>query len=98
MQQTQSSRNMMMMMMGRGGAGMTRPVGPTGMGMMPGMMQGGSTGSANKTAQEREDENLVEMTVYGIATLYRRLDPPKTEAQPGQAGQPTTPAPAGATR
>ena len=61
-----------------------------GMGMMPGMMQGGPN-STTKAPQEREDENLVEMTVYGIATLYRRLDPPKTEAQP-------TPAPAGAQR
>ena len=63
------------------------------MGMPPGMIPGGPS-NANKVAQEREDENLVEMTVYGIATLYRRPDQPKTEGQPGQPAQPA-PAPAG---
>ena len=85
-----SGRAMMMQMMmgGRGGVGnMPRTVAPSGMmGMVP-----GGTGASQTKVQEREDENLVEMTVYGIATLYRRLDPPKTEAQPGQ---PATPAPA----
>ena len=82
-------RSMMMMMGGRMG-GMPRPVGPAGMGMS-GMMPGGITGSPTKV-QDKEDENLVEMTVYGIATLYRRPDQPKTEGQPGQTAQP---APAG---
>ena len=84
-------RSMMMMMGGRMG-GMPRPVGPAGMGMS-GMMPGGITGSPTKV-QDKEDENLVEMTVYGIATLYRRPDQPKTEGQPGQPAQPA-PAPAG---
>jgi hypothetical protein len=49
-----------------------------------------------KTVQIPEEDNLVEMVVYGIATLYRRPDPPKTEEQqPGQTApdQPSQPAP-----
>jgi hypothetical protein len=89
-QQQQQSSRMMMMMMGRGSGGGSAPkiVGPTGMMGMPGMTPGGSSSNATKAAQAQEDENLVEMTVYCIATLYRRLDPPKTD------GQPTPPAPA----
>jgi len=65
--------------------------------MLPSGMDRGSlipkTGSdKKKSAQSQGDQNLVEMTVYGIATLYRRPDPPKTEGQPGQPGAPGQPA------
>jgi hypothetical protein len=61
------------------------------------------TGESKTAAPSQDEENLVEMTVYGIATLYRRPDPPKTDeqqtgtpgqpAQPGQPAAPTSPAP-----
>jgi len=53
------------------------------------------TGDTKDKKAVQGDENLVEMTVYGVATLYRRPDPPKTtDAQAGQPGQanPTPPA------
>ncbi len=86
-QMMQSQQRMMMAMGGRGGSN-PQIVGP--MGGMPGTFSG--TAGPTKL-QDREDENLVEMTVYGIATLYRRLDPPKTETPVGQAAPPPTTAP-----
>ncbi len=44
----------------------------------------GKPSAANQT-----DDNLVDVTIYGIATLYRRPDPPKTTDQPAAA--PVTP-------
>ncbi len=96
-----SGNNTMMMMMSsmKGNRGNAPP------GMMP--PTGGGDRNRNlkldadkKTAQIPEDDNLVEMTVYGIATLYRRPDPPKTDGQqsgqttPAQTGQPVSSAPA----
>lgn len=46
-------------------------------------------GTTKKSTQGQGDQNLVEMTVYGIATLYRRPDPPKTDGQIAQPGQPS---------
>ena len=66
---------------------------------------GPSTGdSETKTPGNQNDDNLVSMTIYGISTLYRRPDPPKSDSQAAQPGQPnpaapvTPPAPGGARR
>ncbi len=93
-----------MMMMGMYGKG--KPFGPPGM-MTPSVnpmkspQVGPSTTSASDTKKTAGDDNLVEMTVYGVATLYRHPDPPKTDpsAAPSGPSTPTTPAaPGGAGR
>jgi hypothetical protein len=62
-------------------------------GMRPSFPQAPGEKGTSQTAQNQQDDNLVEITLYGIATLYRRPDPPKTTEQPGQPGQPGQPAP-----
>ncbi len=86
----------MMMMMQQSGRGA-----PTGGGPMqpsvnfaPGAMRGtvptGTGTDPNQAASNQADDNLVELTIYGIATLYREPDAPQTTAAP--AGQSATPA------
>jgi hypothetical protein len=53
---------------------------------------GGET--KNPTDQDQHDDNLVDLTIYGIATLYRHPDAPASE-QLGQPGQPGEVAPPG---
>lgn len=93
-----SGNNTMMMMMSsmkgnRGGSGAPGMVPPSGGVDRTRNLKGPE--ADKKTVQIPEDDTLVELTVYGIATLYRRPDPPKSdEAQPGQAApaQPAQPA------
>ena len=72
---------------GPGGRGKFRPT------MSPGSPRGGfprppGSSDANQTVQIPQDDNLVEITIYSIATLYRRPDPPKTAEQSDQPGRP----------
>jgi hypothetical protein len=64
---------------------------------LPGGVQWGGLipTAANDKDKKSADGNLVEMTVYGIAVLYRFPDPLKTNESAGQPGQPGQPAPAG---
>jgi hypothetical protein len=57
-------------------------------GTQPGANQSMLVGAdAKQSAANSPDDNLVELTVYGIATLYRAPDAPQsTEQQAGQAG------------
>ncbi len=92
----------MMMMMTRGGRGSPAnpgKVAPTGTPKNPAGNTSPSTGAADtkKTGQGQDAANLVSMTVYGIATLYRYPDPPKTDEQSGQPAQPGQPAAATST-
>jgi hypothetical protein len=65
------------------GAGM-RPPGGT---FPPGMFPGGGMGLPGTTGQtEESDPNLVEVAVYGIASLYERYPPPKPQDQSGTGG------------
>ena len=73
---------------------------PAGMGNMPGMMPPGVRPGVNPptgnqtvrpSAANQTDDNLVEVTIYGIATLYRRPDLPKTTEQPAAPAAPMTP-------
>jgi hypothetical protein len=100
MQQQQMQRGGMMMpaappggsmAAGSMGSSLNRPGGGrTGSGY-PGM-PGGS--APDKSATTPQDDNLVELTIYGIATLYRSPDAPQTTDQPGQPGsQPSPTAP-----
>jgi hypothetical protein len=90
--------NMALMMPGRPGSA-PAIVSPTGMPRMPaGNAPPAGAGSDPKKAPQNEnDENLVQVTIYGIASLYRYPDPPKTDEQGGQNTQqgqtaPTAPA------
>jgi hypothetical protein len=47
---------------------------------MPGMSYG--------TGQDEDDPNLVELSLYGIATLYERFPPKKTEDTPDASKTP----------
>ncbi|HTU17811.1 MAG TPA: hypothetical protein VMG10_07075 [Gemmataceae bacterium] len=83
-----------MMMPPRNGSGRGR-LRPT---LAPGTRASGPrpmTGDSDskQTPQNQQDDNLVEITIYGIATLYRRPDPPKPAEQPGQPGRPGQPTP-----
>jgi hypothetical protein len=89
--------NMPRMMPGMGGPRGGRGAMPKTIGL-PGTQWRGPmpTTGEDKTnkSQNEGDGNLVEMTVYGIATLYRLPDPTTSESadQSGQPGQPTQPA------
>jgi hypothetical protein len=89
-----SMNPMMAMMMGKG-AGAGNPImGPGGMSVNP-MNRLTGAGAKREGPPRQDDEDLVELTVYGIATLYRCPDAPKTDEQSGQPapnGQPTAPA------
>jgi hypothetical protein len=92
--------NMPMMMMpgqpGKGPGASPRIVMPTGGMPRPPMGNVPPTADSNdpkKAPQSQDDENLVDITIYGIATLYRHPDPPKTDEQAGQPAQPGQPAP-----
>jgi hypothetical protein len=76
-------------MAGAGGAGKGQPFafGMRGGGPFPGA---GGAIDPKQAAQNQQDDNLVELTVYGIATLYRFPDQPKPTEQPN--GQSATPA------
>jgi hypothetical protein len=101
------------------GSGMMPPMPGMGSGMKPsmpgivtptGMPPRGTFGptqppgdSKNKPAANQADDNLVEMTVYAIATLYRRPDPttnPQADStgQANPSGSVTPPAPSGTGR
>jgi hypothetical protein len=61
----------------------------------PGSMRaGGAMGMGTldpkQSTSNQQDDNLVELTVYGIATLYRSPDAPQSTEQPGQPGAPAT--------
>jgi hypothetical protein len=70
------------------GAGMPKIFSPSGGGGFPPVP--GESGSGSKpTPQSNVDDNLIELTVYGIATLYRKPpDPAKTDGQPEALGTP----------
>lgn len=74
------------------GKGAFRPAMPSGM-LMPGLPQTSGKDGGKSAAQDQYDDNLVDVTIYGIATLYRRPDPPKAEEQADQLGQPAVPPP-----
>lgn len=57
-------------------------------GMRPGAFPPGGPDGKENPAANQTDDNLIEVTVYGIAVLYRRPDPPKTTEQPAVPGQP----------
>ncbi|MGH7173369.1 MAG: hypothetical protein ACRELG_24055 [Gemmataceae bacterium] len=81
-------------MNGPGGQGKFRP------NMAPGMRRSGNPQAPNgsdttETVQNPQDDNLVDITIYGISTLYRRPDPPKTSEQPGRPEQPQPGRPGG---
>jgi hypothetical protein len=63
------------------------PAGPS----LGGARFGGGPAAATPTAAAEEDPNLLEMVVYGVASLYERF-PPKTAPQPGQGEAPKPPA------
>ena len=72
---------------------------------MPGMMPPGMRPSTpaqqtgDKTAKQpsanQTDDNLVEVTIYAISTLYRRPDPPKNAEQAPAPANPPANQPAG---
>ncbi|HTU88618.1 MAG TPA: hypothetical protein VMF69_00840 [Gemmataceae bacterium] len=89
--QMQMQRGMMRQPPGMGG--MSTPVTPT----APSTPQGGRSTPVGgtdpkQTASTSQDDNLVELTVYGIATLYRAPDAPQTTGQGGQPGSLPPPA------
>ena len=46
----------------------------------------------NESGMDEEDPNLVELAVYGIASLYERFPPkPPPGADAGSSGTPATP-------
>lgn len=67
---------------GAGGSSLVRPTGAT----------GGSGTADKKTAPKPDDDNLVELTIYGIATLYRL---PSSLEKPAESGVTAAGAPAG---
>lgn len=86
--------NPMMMAMMKGSGARSPIMGPGGMSVNP-MTRLPGTGGDKKGPPIPDDENLVELTIYGIATLYRHPDAPKTDEQSGQPaanGQPAAPA------
>jgi hypothetical protein len=68
-----------------GGSGVLGP--PGGMLGAMGPQYGGMGVLGQRPTDEEEDQNLVELAVYGIASLYERF-PPKT-ATPDAAANPT---------
>jgi hypothetical protein len=44
---------------------------------------GGYPGGPGTTGQDEDDPNLVELSVYGIATLYERFPPKKVDETAG---------------
>ncbi|HEV8059366.1 MAG TPA: hypothetical protein VGP68_05815 [Gemmataceae bacterium] len=79
------------------GSGMQMPSGPGGFRSGPGGMPGGMPGRNSFGSSEGDDEenlNLLEVAIYGVASLYERF-PPKPPAPEGAAadasGQPATP-------
>jgi hypothetical protein len=92
-----------MMRPAAGVSGMMRPpmapMGPMGMTVPPGAYGELPAGFfSGGTEAEQDDPNLIELTVYGIASLYERYPPkaPSDTTQPGQPNPTTTPAPAAA--
>lgn len=77
---------------GRRGPGRNRPTPPTGTSTGTSTPYTSGGGNTKQALQTPQDDNLVEITLYGIATLYRRPDPPRPTEQPGQPGQPGQPA------
>jgi hypothetical protein len=75
----------------RGGTPRTRPgPGPGPFGGMPSLGDSGST--------SEENNNLVELTVYGLISLYERFPPkPSADANAANATNPAAPPPAGST-
>jgi hypothetical protein len=45
-----------------------------------GFPSGGFPGMTGQTSQDEDDPNLVELSVYGIATLYERYPPKPPDA------------------
>jgi len=68
------------------GAGSPFPPGKGGMPFLPGGYAGNPTGLlpgvGSTTPVDEDDPNLVELTVYGIASLYERYTPPKNADAP----------------
>jgi hypothetical protein len=69
-----------------GGPGMMVP-GMPGM-MLPGMGSRGFLGTAGMGEEAEDDMNLVELAVYGIASLYERFPPKKEQAAPADPAAP----------
>jgi hypothetical protein len=107
--QRQMQMQMQMQMAGGGAMMMRNPMaGAMGGGAMGGAfgkgagLPGGTTGmtDSGQAAINQQDDNLVELTIYGIATLYRFPDKPKPAEQSPPSGATTpdaTQQPAGAT-
>ena len=78
--------------MGSGAGPRGNPPGPRG-GGFPGAGFPGSSGyDPNESGMDEEDPNLVELAVYGIASLYERFPPkPPPGADAGSSGTPATP-------
>lgn len=67
----------------RGQSGFRMPTGP---------VPTTATGTDSKRQDGNQvDDSLVEVTIYGIAALYRKPDPPKTTQNPGTPGMPQQP-------
>jgi hypothetical protein len=86
---------------GRMGPGMPGPMPNPGMRPTPPQQPGEN--KEKPSASNLSDDNVVQVTIYGIAALYRRPDPPKKSDQPAAApaapvapkAPPPTTAPAG---
>ncbi len=71
------------------GSGTRTPSGPS-----PGRFRAGATVGAAPVASSEDDPNLLEVAIYGIATLYERYPPKNAAAEPGKPGAGGQPAPA----
>ena len=73
--------------------GFGRPGGSGMGGVLPGGLAGGSPGIGSD-AEEEENLSLLEVAVYGIASIYERFPPkpPEAAAPADAAGQPGAPA------
>jgi hypothetical protein len=60
---------------------------------MPGMPSGGYPGMGGTSEDQEEDLNLVELAVYGVASLYERYPPKKEQAAPDATTPGTTSTP-----
>jgi hypothetical protein len=97
-QQMQQQRQQQQQMRGGYGSMMMNPYQQQNPGVLAPSARGANRGTTSTTptktpeAENPPDDNLVEMTVYGIATLYRIPDAPPQPAQSGSPPSSTQPA------